>query len=55
MLIKYPASFFFFNFIMFIFESTSGGGAETEREAQILEQAPGSELSARSPTWGLNL
>ena len=32
----------------------SGGGAEREREAQILKQAPGSELSAQSPTPGSN-
>ena len=39
-------------------ESASGGGAERERErereTQNLKQAPGSELSAQSPTWGLN-
>ena len=32
----------------------SGGGAERERETQNLKQAPGSELSAQSPTWDLN-
>ena len=32
----------------------SGGGAERERETQNLKQAPGSELSAQSPTWGSN-
>ena len=31
------------------------GGAGRERETQNLKQAPGSELSAQSPTWGLNL
>ena len=44
--------------LMFILESvrasTSGGGAETERETQNPNQAPGSELSAQSLTWGLN-
>ena len=30
------------------------GGAERERETQNLKQAPGSELSAHSPTRGLN-
>ena len=30
----------------------SGGGAEREGETQNLKQAPGSELSAQSPTWG---
>ena len=44
---------------MFIFEKEtetecSGGGAEREGETQNLKQAPGSELSAQSPTWGLN-
>ena len=32
----------------------SGRGAERERETQNLKQAPGSELSAQSPMWGLN-
>ena len=45
--------------IMFIFErkrqSASRGGAEREREGDTgLKQVPGSELSAQSPTWGLN-
>ena len=31
-----------------------GGRAETERETRNLKQAPGSELSAQSRTWGLN-
>ena len=39
--------------------STSGGGAEregdTESEAENLKQAPGSELSAQSPTQKLEL
>ena len=43
---------------MFIFErekeSMSKGGAERERETQNPKQAPGSELSAQSPTRGLN-
>ena len=30
------------------------GEGRREREAQNLKQAPGSEPSARSPTWGLN-
>ena len=33
-------------------QSASRGGAERERETQKLKQAPGSELSARSPTSG---
>ena len=32
----------------------SMGGAEREGDTQS-EAAPGSELSAQSPTWGLNL
>ena len=32
----------------------SGGGAEREMETQNLKQAPGSEMSAQSPTWGSN-
>ena len=32
----------------------SWGGAEREKETQNLKQAPGSELSAQSPMWGLN-
>ena len=47
---------FFFILFMFIFErerqSMNGGGAE--RETQNMKQAPGSELSAKSPTWGSN-
>ena len=35
-------------------QSVSGAGAERERKTQNLKQAPGSELSAQSPTWGLN-
>uniref|UniRef100_A0A8C9CWF6 Immunoglobulin kappa variable 4-1 n=1 Tax=Panthera leo TaxID=9689 RepID=A0A8C9CWF6_PANLE len=34
--------------------SVNGGGAERERETQNPKQAPGSELSARNPTWGSN-
>ena len=30
------------------------GEGQRERETQNLKQAPGSELSAQSPTWGLN-
>ena len=45
---------------MFIFEtqrerqSMSRGGAERERETQNPKQAPGSKLSAQSPTRGSN-
>ena len=48
-------------FLMFIYferererQSVSRGGAEREREAQNLKQAPGSERSAQSPMWGSN-
>ena len=30
------------------------GKRQRERETQNLKQAPGSELSAQSPTWGSN-
>ena len=32
----------------------SGEGAQRERETKNLKEAPGSELSAQNPTWGLN-
>ena len=35
-------------------ESMSGGGAEREGDKGDTKQAPGSELSAKSPTWGSN-
>ena len=37
-------------------ESTRAEASEgqRERETQNLKQAPGSELSAQSPTWGSN-
>ena len=35
-------------------EYGQGGGAEAERETQNPKQAPGSELSAQSPTRGSN-
>ena len=52
--------FYFFNVCLFLTErerererqSMSGGG--TERETQNPKQAPGSELSAQSPTRGSN-
>ena len=53
----YVCIFNFFD-VYFIFERetqrASRGGAERERETQNLKQAPGSELSAQSPTWGSN-
>ena len=65
---KYPSvlsearnfsSFFFFNFfLMFIFgterDRAWAGEGQREREIQNLKQAPGSELSAQSPTRGSN-
>ena len=49
---------FFFNVYLFLRErqrqSTSGGGSGRERETQNLKQAPGSELSAQSPTQASN-
>ena len=49
------ASFFF---LMFIFETERNrawvGEGQRERETQNLKQAPGSELSAQSPTRGSN-
>ena len=45
-------------FSMFIFErereSAQAGEGQRERETQNLKQSPGSELSAQSPTRGLN-
>ena len=35
-------------------QSMSMGGGHRERETQNLKQAPGSEVSAQSPLWGLN-
>ena len=34
-------------------QSKGGGEGQRERETQNLQQAPGSELSAQSPTQGL--
>ena len=44
----------FFNVYLFLRQSTSGEGAEKERETQNPKQIPGSELSAQSPTQGSN-
>ena len=42
-------------FLMFIFEREreQAGERQRERETQNPKQAPGSELSAQSPMWGL--
>ena len=39
---------------MFIFERVPVGEGQRERETENPKQAPGSELSAQSLTWGLN-
>ena len=55
--IRLSAKEFFFNIYLFLRQTETECewvGAETEREAQNLKQAPGSELSAQSPTWGSN-
>ena len=48
----------FFNAFIFDGERETehelGRNRERERETQNLKQAPGSALSAQSPTWGLN-
>ena len=35
-------------------ETVRVGEGQRERETQNLKQAPGSELPAQSPEWGLN-
>ena len=35
-------------------ERVQAGEGQRERETQNQKQAPGSELSAQSPVWGLN-
>lgn len=51
-------SFFFFFFNVYLFlrerETECEPGSGRERGRQNPKQAPGSELSAQSPTWGLN-
>ena len=48
----------FFNvFIFYILRDRDRalvGEGQRERDTQSLKQAPGSELSAQSPTWGSN-
>ena len=58
---KRGASFFFFSFFFFkvyLFlgqrETAWMGEGQRERETQNRKQAPGSEPSAQSPTWGSN-
>ena len=40
-----------FNVYLFLRERERAGEGQRERETQNLKQAPGSKLSARSPTW----
>ena len=35
-------------------DRTSVGQGQRQRDTQNLKQAPGTELSAQSPMWGLN-
>ena len=50
------ASFIFLFLCLFIFERQSASGeGQRERETPNLKQAPGTELSAQSLTWGSNL
>ena len=50
---RFCTTFFFFNvYSFFQKESVSRGG--TEGETENPKQAPGSELSEHSPTWGSN-
>ena len=46
---------FFFNIYSFfetLREAVQGGEGQRERETQNWKQAPGSELSVQSPSWG---
>ena len=48
---------FFFNVYLFLRQRETEherGEGQRERETQNPKQAPGSELSAQSPMWGLN-
>ena len=50
---------FFFNVYLLLREKERdrarvGEGQRQKKETQNLKQAPGSELSAQSPTWGSN-
>ena len=52
----FPPALFFLICFLFIFETDRAqeGEGQRERETQNLKQAPGSQLSAQSPTQGLN-
>ena len=45
---------YFFNVDLFLRERVRAGEEQRERETQNPKQAPGSELSAQSPTQGSN-
>ena len=54
---KVPLYSLFFNVYLFILRERDrawAGEGQRERETQNPKQAPGSELSAQSPTWGSN-
>ena len=50
--------FIFFNVYLFLRERererAQAGEGQREKETRNPKQAPGSELSAQNPTWGLN-
>ena len=46
--------FNFFNVYSFLRDREWMGEGQRERETQNMKQAPGSEMSAQSPTWGSN-
>ena len=50
--------FFFFLIFKCLFlrgrDRARAGEGQKKGETEILKQAPGSEVSAQSPTWGLN-
>ena len=48
------ASLMFFSSYLFLRDRAREGERQREGEGQSLKQAPGSELSAWSPTWGSN-
>ena len=50
---KYFFLIYFFK-RLFLRDRAGAGEGRRERETQNLKQAPGSELSAQSPTWGSN-